>query len=139
MARGKARVEVDLSALRKLRQHPESVLRELDLPCRDEARRALDIATFLVPVGDPTDDSNLRETAFLSGPVYNLGPLSTTWISGFNHPQAGAIHAGFHWGWQTEDPPPDFMRKAFRGARGRARKSVAAQLMRALSKFFPTH
>jgi hypothetical protein len=138
MARGKVKVTVDLRALKRLRDNPEAVLRALDLPCQSEARRTLDISQFLVPVGDPADESNLRETGFLSGPVYNLGPpLSTTWLSGYNHHAAGAIHEGFHWGLETELPRPRWMRQSFRGAAGRTRKGVATSVAEVLRRFFP--
>jgi hypothetical protein len=137
MARGRVRVEVDLRALKALRSAPEKVLRGLDMPCRDEVRRTLDIASFLVPVGSPDDSSNLAGSTFLEGPIYNLGPpLSTTWLSGYEHPAAGAIHEGFHWGYQAV-PPPHWLRRSFKGARGRARKAVAAALMQQLRLFFP--
>ena len=82
--------------------------------------------------------SEVKETAFLQGPEYNLGPpLSTTWLAGYNHHAAGAIHEGFHWGVQTETPPPHWMKRSFRGARGRARKAVALSVSEALRRFFP--
>jgi len=109
----------------------------VDSPCRDVARHALDVSQFLVPRGDPTDESNLAETGFLSGPEYNLGPpLSTTWLAGYNHHAAGAIHEGFHWGAQTQ-PPPHWMKRSFKGARGRARKAVAKSVAEVLRRFFP--
>jgi hypothetical protein len=99
----------------------------------------LDVSNFLVPRGDPTDDSDLAGTAFLDGPEYNLGPpLSTTWLAGYNHPAAGAIHEGFHWGEQTQKPPPHWMKKALRGARSMARKQVAQAVQDALRRFFGT-
>ncbi|HYH96168.1 hypothetical protein [Hyalangium sp.] len=138
MARGKVKVTVDVRDLKRLRDNPELVLRELDHPCRDVVRHTLDVSNFLVPRGNPTDASNLAETAFLTGPEYNLGPpLSTTWLAGYNHPAAGAIHEGFHWGAQTEKPPPHWMKKSFKGARGRARKAVAKSVAEVLRRFFP--
>lgn len=136
MARGKVKVTVDVRALKRLRDNPEKVLRELDHACRDVARHALDTSQFLVPRGDPTDESNLPETGFLAGPEYNLGPpLSTTWLAGYNHHAAGAIHEGFHWGAQTE-PPPHWVKRSFKGARGRARKAVAKSVAEVLRRFF---
>ncbi|MBN1208083.1 MAG: hypothetical protein JXB05_24680 [Myxococcaceae bacterium] len=130
------RVTVDVRALKRLRDNPEAVLRALDMACRDEARRTLDISQFLVPRGDPTDDSNLAETGFLTGPILNLGgQLSTTWLSGYEHHAAGAIHEGFHWGAQTQ-PPPHWLRRSFRGAGGRARKGVAKALEEYLRRHF---
>lgn len=132
------KVKVDVVKLRALRRNPGLVLRELDKGCRDGVRRALDLSVMLVPVGDPSDESNLRETGFISGPLHNLGPrLSTTWTAGYAHPAAGAIHEGFHWGEQTQQPPPHFLRRAFRRARGHARKAIATQLQHALSRLFP--
>jgi hypothetical protein len=136
MSRGKVRVTVDVRALKRLRHNPEKVLRELDHACRDVALHALDTSQFLVPRGDPTDESNLAETGFLSGPEYNLGPpLSTTWLAGYNHHAAGAIHEGFHWGAQAQ-PPPHWMKRSFRGASGRARKAVAKSVSEVLRRFF---
>jgi hypothetical protein len=136
MAKGRVKVTVDLRGLKALRDNAEATLRALDIPCRDEARRTLDVSAFLVPVGDPTDESNLRGTGFLEGPEYNLGrPLSTTWLAGYNHPAAGAIHEGFHWGVQTEVPPPHWMKRAFKGAGGRTRKAVAQSVAELLRRF----
>ncbi len=124
---------MDLRALHRLRQQPQVVLRDLDHPLRDAARRALDISLFLVP----TESGGLRNSAFLDGPLLNLGTqLSTTWTAGYMHPAAGPIHEGFHWGEQTQ-PPPHFLRTAFRGTRGRVRKAVAAQLASTLARLFP--
>lgn len=118
-------MQVDVGALRQLRQNPQQALRAMDVPAMGAARRALDVSMFLVPVGPDGSDGHLRDTGFLSGPAYNLGPqLSTTWTAGYEHPAAGAIHQGFHWGEQTQ-PPPNFLRTAFRGTRGRLRKDVA--------------
>ena len=80
---------------------------------------------------------NLADTGFVSGPLYNLkAPLSTTWLSGYNHRAAGAIHAGFHFGVKTRTAP-DFMRRAMRGVRARVRKGVAKKLMQCLSQTLP--
>lgn len=137
MARGKVSVTVDLRDLKRLLSRSQEVLKALDLPVRDEARRVLDVSNFLVPRGDPTDESDLASTAFLSGPLYNHEVLSTTWFSGYSHHAAGAIHEGFHWGEETERPRPRWMRTAMKGSRGRARKAVAAALSQALRRFFP--
>lgn len=137
MARGRVKVEVDLRDLKRLLSKPEEVLRALDVPIQAEARRTLDVASFLVPRGDPTDDSNLAGTGFLSGPIYNPDVWSTTFLAGFSHPAAGAIHEGFHWGEETVHPRPRWMRHAIKGARGRSRKAVAATLMQSLRRFFP--
>lgn len=133
MATGSVKVAVDLRALQRLQQQPQVVMRELDLPLREAARRALDISLFLVP----TESGELRDSAFLDGPRLNLGrQLSTTWTAGYMHPAAGPIHEGFHWGEQTQ-PPPAFLRTAFRGTRGRVRKAVASQLASTLARLFP--
>jgi hypothetical protein len=133
---GKAKVEVDLGGLLKLRQHPEQVLRGLDRPCLDGVRRALDTSAFLVPRGGAPDDPlNLADTGFVLGPSVNLGaPLSTTWFSGYSHPAAGAIEAGFHFGAKTRTAP-DFMRRAMRGVRALVRKGVAKQVILSISQF----
>ena len=132
----KAKVELSLVGIQALREHPEEVLRGLDRPVLDGARRALDNSAFLVPRGGAPDDPvDLASTGFVSGPDVNLGPpLSTTWFAGYSHPAAGAIHAGFHWGEKTR-AAPDFMRKAMKGVKPLVRKGVARQLMLSISQF----
>lgn len=133
------KVSVDFSALRALRQQPEKVLRELDMAVVGGARAALDASAFLVPRGDPSDDSDLAGTGFVSGPHHNLGPpLSTTATAGYDHHAAGAVHEGFHWGIQTQKPPPHFLRKAFRRVRAATRKAIAARVASVLARLFPS-
>ncbi|WP_346729640.1 hypothetical protein [Corallococcus exiguus] len=121
--------------LERLRRSSAEVLRALDDPCRDIARLALDYSLFLVPVGEGL----LRDSAFLSGPLHNLSQrLSTTWTAGYAHPSAGPIHEGWHWGAQLFNPPPHFLRKSFRRARGSARRRVAAVLKDFLAQRFPS-
>ncbi|WP_223745136.1 hypothetical protein [Corallococcus sp. AS-1-12] len=82
----------------------------------------------------------MRDSAFLSGPLHNLSQrLSTTWTAGYAHPSAGPIHEGWHWGAQLFNPPPHFLRKSFRRARGSARRRVAAVLKDFLAQRFPSH
>ncbi|NPC47543.1 hypothetical protein D7X99_20820 [Corallococcus sp. AB032C] len=129
------RVKVDVLKLERLRRSPAEVLRTLDTPCRDIARLALDYSLFLVPVGE----GHLRDSAFLSGPLHNLSQrLSTTWTAGYSHSSAGPIHEGWHWGAQLFNPPPHFLRKSFRRARGSARRRVAAVLKDFLAQRFPS-
>lgn len=147
MGRGlriKASVAVDTTALRQLRSEAEGVLRDLDAPVRDAARRVLDISTLFVPRGgdgDPLDldHTDLADTGFLSGPVHNLSKrLSTTFTCGYAHPQAGPIHEGFHWGEQLFNPPPHFLRRAAkRGVRPLLVKGVKGALWASLKKRFP--
>ena len=64
--------------------------------------------------------------------------MSTTATVGYEHPQAGPIHEGVHWGRQTQTPPPHWLRKAARrGVRSLLVKAVKRELARALSKLFP--
>ncbi|NVJ20639.1 hypothetical protein HUW62_05300 [Myxococcus sp. AM011] len=134
------RVKVDAVKLERLRRSSAEVLRALDGPCRDIARLALDYSLFLVPVGKDGADGHLRDTAFLDGPRYNLGPpLSTTWTAGYSHPSAGPIHEGWHWGAPIFNPPSHFLRKSFRRARGSSRRRVAAVLQDFLARRFPSH
>ena len=131
---------VDTSALRALRSRAQEVLRDLDRPVLDAAQRVADQAAFSVPRGGAPDDPlNLADTAFVSLPEHNLSPrLSTTTTVGYAHPAAGPIHEGFHWGVQTQTPPPHWLRKAAkRGVRALLRKGVSAQLMKSLTKYFP--
>ncbi|MFL5344358.1 MAG: hypothetical protein ACJ8AT_06180 [Hyalangium sp.] len=133
-------MKVDLRDLRRLLSQSQKVLQALDMPCRDEARRTLDFAAFMVPQGPNlagNGEPPLSSTAFLAGPLYNMEVLSTTFLAGYSHPAAGAIHEGFHWGEETVHPRPRWMRAAFKGAKGRARKAVAATLAQALRRFFP--
>ncbi|RYZ42967.1 MAG: hypothetical protein EOO71_05585 [Myxococcaceae bacterium] len=130
------RVKVDAVKLERLRRSPVEVLRALDTPCRDIVRLALDYSLFLVPVGE----GRLRDSAFLSGPLHKLSQrLSTTWTAGYAHPSAGPIHEGWHWGAQLFNPPPHFLRKSFRRARGGARRRVAVVLKDFLAQRFPSH
>ncbi|MFY0567065.1 hypothetical protein ACN28E_24950 [Archangium lansingense] len=128
------------SDLRALRSRGKDVLRDLDRPVLTAAQRIADQAAFSVPRGGAPDDPvNLAETAFVSLPAHNLSRrLSTTATVGYAHPAAGAVHEGFHWGVQTKNPPPHWLRKAAkRGIRALLRKGVSAQLMKSLAKFFP--
>lgn len=136
----RVKVEVDTSDLRKLRAHAEDVLRDLDRPVLDAAQRVADQAAFLVPRGGaPEDPVNLADTSFVSGPEHNLSKrLSTTFTTGYEHPAAGPTHEGFHWGEQTQNPPPHWLRKAAkRGVRSLLKKGVRAQIMKSLAKYFP--
>ena len=133
-------VEVHLSALLRLRARAPDVLRDLDRPVLDAAQRGMDHAAFLVPRGGAPDDPlNLAETAFVSLPEHNLSKrLSTTATAGYEHPQAGPIHEGWHWGVQTQNPPPRWLWRAFkRGVRPLLVKGVSTQLMKSLAKYFP--
>ncbi|MCY1080298.1 hypothetical protein [Archangium lansingense] len=129
-----------MTALVRLRSQAELVLRDLDRPVINAAQRGLDQAQFLVPRGGAPDDPlNLAETSFVSLPHHNLSKrLSTTATAGYEHPQAGPIHEGWHWGVQTKTPPPHWLRRAFkRGVRSLLIKGVSTQLMKSLAKFFP--
>lgn len=140
MGKGRVDVKVDLRDLKRLLSQEAAVMRALDLPCRDVARGVLDFSSFLVPRGEnlvPGTEPPLSSTAFLAGPIYNPEVLSTTFMAGYSHPAAGAIHEGFHWGEETIRPRPKWMRAAMRGARARARKAVAATLSQVLRRFFP--
>lgn len=140
-------VKVQFSApiLVKLRQRPVAALRALDRPLHAVVRRTLDFSQFLVPRRDPEERREsssegtplppLADTGFISGPEYNLTQrLSVSWTAGYEHPEAGPIHEGFHWGSQIFNPPPHFLKKAFRRARGSARKSVTQALAAFLSQ-----
>jgi hypothetical protein len=142
------KVEVNVKALLQLRQRPQEVLRALDVPLHATVRRALDFSQFLVPRQDPAERRTsssegpptppLADTGFISGPEYNLTQrLSVTWTAGYEHPAAGPIHEGFHWGTQTINPPPHFLKKAFRKTRSSARKGVGQALAQYLAKHFP--
>jgi|GEM_PF-1409363 len=140
-------VKVNTRALKRLRDNPVPVLRALDVPCRDAAQTAYLISMFLVPRqaeweryanGDTDPGPALADTGFVSGPEFNLTRfLSTTWTAGYEHRAAGAIHEGFHWGGQIINPPPHFLKKGFRKARGAARKGIARVIAAELAKRFP--
>ncbi|RJS19560.1 hypothetical protein DRW03_21245 [Corallococcus sp. H22C18031201] len=131
------RVKFDVANLQRLRSRPQEVLRALDMPLRATVRQALDYSMFMVPRGDPSDESNLAGTGFISGPHYNMGPqLSGSWTAGYSHEAAGAIHEGFHWGAQIINPPPHFLKKAFRRSRAYGRKGIATTLEATLARIF---
>lgn len=56
---------------------------------------------------------------------------------GFTHPQAGAIHEGYHWGKQTIKPPPHFLRKAAKASKAALKSAVSASLANTISRLFP--
>ncbi|WNG57389.1 hypothetical protein F0U59_23445 [Archangium gephyra] len=133
----RVKVTVDLEPLRKLRDNYAQVLRALDAPLRDAARRVLDVSSFLVPRGGaPGDPVNLADTGFRDGPLLNHRRKSTTWTCGYAHPAAGAIHEGFHWGEQTR-PPPHFLKRATRGISRQLKKQVGQALMQQIARFCP--
>ncbi|WP_426747262.1 hypothetical protein VZQ01_06830 [Myxococcus faecalis] len=143
------KVKVNVTALNRLRQRPEALLRALEEPLRDIAKKALDVSQTLVPRrstderaqyadGDAPPQPPLADTGFVSGPEFNLSRMSVTMTAGYEHPAAGAIHEGFHWGAEIINPPPHFMRKGFRKSRGRARKGVSRVLTAYLAKHFPS-
>ncbi len=139
MAKGTAKVQVDLRGLLRLRDHPEVVLRDLEHALHPVARRVLDFSAFLVPRGGAPDDPvDLADTGFLLGPVQHRDTLSVVWFAGYSHHAAAAIHEGFHWGAQTR-AAPDFLYRAFKGAqaRSRARKAVQQSLAATLRRLFP--
>jgi hypothetical protein len=130
---------VDLEDLKKLRSRAAEVLRALDMPCRNAARAALDRSLAVVPRGGAPDDAtDLADTAFIGVPVHDLGPvLSTNTSAGYEHPAAGAIEEGFHFGKQTRNPPPSFLRKSVRGLIRSFRQDVATTLAHVLKRLFP--
>ncbi|NVJ05224.1 hypothetical protein HUW63_08235 [Myxococcus sp. AM001] len=143
------RVRLDANKIAALRRNAPQVLRKLDRPIHAAMRQTLDFSSFLVPRRDswereeaPSADGPplppLADTGFVSGPEYNLGrPLSTSWTAGYEHPAAGPIHEGFHWGSDIVNPPPHFLKKAFRRSRGVARKGVAQVLAAYLKQHVP--
>lgn len=143
------RVKLDLGPLLKLRQHPEPVLRKMGDACYATVRHALDLSQFDVPRGDSSveydDDMNekaetrpLADTGFVDGPEYHMDRrLSVTWVAGYAHHAAGAIHEGVHWGRDTVNPEPHFLKMAFRRSRGVGRKTVKSALAQALKEMFP--
>lgn len=145
------KVKLDVKQLVQLRQRPREVLRALDPALHAMARRALDFSQFLVPRQTPAERAEflqsgeeaaqppLADTGFISGPHYNLTDgISVTWTAGYAHPSAGPIHEGFHWGEQLFNPPPHFLRKAFRKTRGPTRRDVAKVLAAFLAQHFPS-
>ncbi len=147
------RVRLDANRIAALRRNARHVLRKLDAPLHAAARQTLDFSSFLVPRSplwervmeeEAARDAGkelpppLAETGFVSGPEYNLGHwLSTSWTAGYEHPSAGPIHEGFHWGRDIVNPPPHFLKKAFRRSRSVARKGVAQTLAAYLKQHFP--
>ena len=128
------RVRVDLRALRKLRERAGDVLTALDRPVGGAVKRAVSLAQTQVPV----ETGELRRSVFVSGPLHNMGPsLSASWTGGYAFAEAGPIHEGFHGGTQKINPPPHWLKDAFRGTRSVARKGVATALRRWMERNFP--
>ncbi|MBN8466167.1 hypothetical protein JYJ95_06565 [Corallococcus exiguus] len=144
------RVKLDLSPLLKLRQQPQRVLSNLETACYATVRHALDLSLFDVPRGDRTPEYDahgnakpserpLADTGFLDGPEYHMDRrLSVTWVAGYAHHAAGAIHEGVHWDRDIVDPPPHFLKKAFRRSRTIGRKGVKTAIEQALKQLFPS-
>jgi hypothetical protein len=127
-----AQVKVDVRALRALRRKAPDILNALDRPVGGTVRAAMAQAQASVPA----DTGELRSSDFVDGPRHNMGAqLSTSWTGGYQHPQAGAIHQGFHWGRQQK-PEPNWLRLAFKSVRRNARKGVATTLGRWLARNF---
>ncbi|MFP2897568.1 hypothetical protein [Corallococcus sp. 4LFB] len=143
---------LDIAPLLKLRRQPERMLSRLEKACYATVRNALDLSMFDVPRGDRTPDYDengnevaakrherpLSETGFLDGPEYHMDRrLSVTWVAGYAHHAAGAIHEGVHWDRDTVNPEPHFLKKAFRRSRTIGRKGVKKAVEQALKELFP--
>ncbi|QDF05008.1 MULTISPECIES: hypothetical protein [Myxococcus] len=130
------RVRFDPSRILALRRNAQEVLRKLDVPLHDAARRTLELSAPLVPRRPPAEHADaptsdgpplppLADTGFVSDAAYNMTKrLSVSRSAGYEHPQAGPIHEGVHWGKDIVNPPPHFLKKAFRRSRSVARKGV---------------
>ncbi|NTX59563.1 hypothetical protein HUA74_02700 [Myxococcus sp. CA051A] len=136
------KVKFKASELHRLTRQPKAVLRALDVPLWRTVRDTHTIASFLVPRGDDAErdwsQPSLADTSFISGPEHRLDKrLSVSWTAGYEHPSAGPIHEGFHYGDQIFNPPSHWLKRSFRKTRGAGRKGVAKALADFLKSQFP--
>jgi hypothetical protein len=125
------KLSVSSDFYRKVMKASEECAREAAPVIEQEAHAVVGQAIMLAP----------RDTGFLAS-TGDVGHVSTTKTSaavtgGFNHPQAGAIHEGYHWGRQTVKPPPHFLRKAAKASRQALKAAVARSLANTINRLFP--
>ncbi|MBN9687123.1 MULTISPECIES: hypothetical protein [unclassified Corallococcus] len=141
------KVKVELQPLLKLRQRAPDVLAALDKPMREFCRQTLSISQLGVSRSEVEYDESGNEvrtgtplvnTTFIDGPEHHLDRrLSSTWTAGYDHPAAGAIHQGFHWGEERISPPPLFLKRAFKVTRSIGRADIKKAVQSYLKKILP--
>lgn len=132
------RVKLDTRLLNQLRRVEEPVLAALEPVVFAQAASIINASVPLAPVGnvDP-EGKKLRDSEFIDGPVRNSRALSVSATSGYEHPHAGAIHEGFHWGKRTMSPP-NFLRTPARAARSAFTRKVRDSIKSTLGALFPS-
>lgn len=134
------KVALNTKLLDALRKVEGQVLDDLAPLTREQAASILEASRLLVPVGKEDTDGRppLNTTGFVDGPAVNSAKGSVSSTAGYDHPAAGAIHEGFHWGIKRIDKPTQFLRKPARKGRATFRKAVAARILATLSRLFPS-
>jgi hypothetical protein len=115
--------------LKNMRRLEAEVLPDLGKAVRAEAAEVLDASQMLVPV----ESGRLKASGFVDGPHVNRARHSVSATVGYDHPEAGAIHEGSHWGIQLK--APKFLQRPARAARKRFVERIAASVRATLSRF----
>lgn len=123
------RVEGKADFIRTVKRMSAQVLADLGPALREEASEVMDRSNALVPVGET---GKLKASAFIDGPAINPKRKSTTVTAGYEHPEAGPIHEGVHWGVQQR--APKFLKKAVRAAKKSLPQRVAAAARSSISR-----
>lgn len=132
----KVRLKPEL--INQLRKAEGPVLAALTPLTRKHAGMTLEVARILAPEGEEDTDGKppLKSTTFIDGPRVNDRKLSVSTTAGFDHPAAGAIHEGWHWGDQVFKQPTHFMKKAHRNTRRSFAPAVRAAVKKTLKSLF---
>jgi hypothetical protein len=123
------RVQGTEEFLKNMRRLESEVLPALGTVVHAEAAEVLGTSMSLVPV----ESGRLKASGFVDGPELNQVRHSVTATAGYDHPEAGPIHEGVHWGIQMK--APKFLRKAATAARKRLAERVATSVRATLSRF----
>lgn len=115
-----------VAALRKVR---DEVAKDMRGVVVTEAAAILAQSAVLVP----RDTGALAASAFVDGAQVNKEKHSVSATCGYEHPQAGAIHEGFHWGKKVKEPP-HFLRKPVKARKSAFRKIVAVHLFDSIKR-----
>lgn len=134
-----ARVQIDYALLRRLRQVEGPVLADLLPVARQHVESVLGFAQVLVPRGEVDTDGlpPLASSTFVDEGI-NAESGSAIATAGYEHPNAGPIHEGWHHGAKVFETPPEFLRIPFRALKGQFRGKVAKQVLASLKKHFPS-
>lgn len=126
-----ARIKVEGTAdfVRAVRRMSSKVLDDLSPAMRDEAATVLAASDVLVPVGE---SGKLKASGFVDGALINPRKKSVSATAGYEHPQAGPIHEGVHYGLQLT--APRFLKKAMKSARKRFAQRVATAARSSISR-----